>query len=136
MATYTKFEDFVRAAMEKEIDGSSDLFTLALTNSANPPLVTNSVLADLTQISYTNLGSRDFVLNSSSQTGGVYTLSQNDLVIVATGTVATFRFGAMYDNTAAGDPLVAFWDGGKDFNLTNGESFTFDFATNITFTLT
>lgn len=136
MATYTKFEQTVEDIAHKVHDFSSDLFTLALTNSSNPPLVTNSVLADLTEISYTNLGSRNFVLNTSGQAGGVYTLSQNDLVIAATGAVATFRFGVLYNNTAAGDPLVAFWDGGKDFTLANGESFTFDFATNITFTLT
>jgi len=136
MATYTKFEQTVEDIAHKVHDFSSDLFTLALTNSSNPPLVTNSVLADLTEIAYTNLGSRNFVLNTSGQTGGVYTLSQNDLVIAATGTVATFRFGVLYNNTAAGDPLVAFWDGGKDFTLSSGESFTFDFATNITFTLT
>lgn len=136
MATYTKFEQTVEDIAHKVHDFSSDLFTLALTNSSNPPLVTNSVLADLTEISYANLGSRNFVLNTSSQTGGVYTLSQDDLVIVATGTVATFRYAAMYNNTAAGDPLIAFWDGGKDFNLVNGEQFTFNFDTNITFTLT
>lgn len=136
MATYTKFQPTVEAIAHKQHDFSSDTFTLALTRADQPPLVTDGVLADLTEISYANLGSRDFVLNSSSQTGGVYTLAQNDLVITATGVVAKFRFGVMYNNTSAGDLLIAFWDGGKDFELTNGESFTFDFATNITFTLT
>lgn len=136
MSTYTKFNDFVRAAMEKEHNCSSDVFTAAFTNAANPPLVTDSILSDLTEISYTNLGSRNFVLNSSSQTGGVYTLSQNDLSVVASGAVATFRYVAIYNNTAPGNPLVAFWDSGGDITLTGSDSVLLDFATNITFTVT
>jgi hypothetical protein len=106
----------------------SDQFVIALTNSA--PIATNSVLADLTQISYTNLSSRNLTTASSSQTGGTYALTFNDLVLTASGAVATFRYVVVYDDTptSPADPLVGWWDYGSTITMANGETFTIDFT--------
>jgi hypothetical protein len=86
------------------------------------------VLADITQISYTNLSSRNVSTTSSSQTGGTYTLVLADLVMTASGAVGPFRYVVLYDDTVAGDPLVGWWDYGSSITMANAETFTVDFT--------
>jgi len=76
MATFNKFNAWPENMVEVANLGT-DQFVIALTNTA--PSATNSVLADITQISYTNLSSRNVTTTSSSQTGGTYTLVLQDL---------------------------------------------------------
>lgn len=133
MATFNKFNAWVENGMEVANCGS-DQFTLALTAAANAPVNTNSVLADLTQVSYTNLSSRDLTTSSSSQTGGTYTLVLADLVLTASGgSVATFRYVVCYDNTptSPADPLVCWHDYGGNVTLADTETFTYDLGANL-----
>lgn len=112
----------------------TDQFVLALTAAANAPVATNAILANLTQVSYTNLSSRNLTTSSSSQTTGTYTLVINDLVLTASGgAVATFRYVDMYDDTptSPADPLVAWWDYGGNVTLADTETFTFDCGANV-----
>ena len=125
MATYNKFNAWAETMVEAA-NLATDQFTLALSNSA--PVAANSVLADITQISYTNLSARNFTTASSSQTGGIYTLTLNDLVLTATGAVATFQYAVLYDSTVAGSPLVGWWDYGSSITMANAETFTVDFT--------
>lgn len=115
----------------------TDQFTVALCAAANAPVATNSVLADLTQISYTNLSSRNLTTATSSQTSGTYTQLFNDLVLTASGAVATFRYVVIYNDTptAPADPLLCWYDYGSDLTLASGEQLTIDFTTS-TFTVT
>ena len=107
--------------------------TVALTAAANAPLATNSVLADLTQISYTNLSARVITVTSSSQSSGTYSLVLADLVLTASGAVATFRYVDIYndDPTSPADPLIAWYDYGSDVTLANTETFTIDFGSSF-----
>ena len=109
--------------------GTTHAFTVALMAAANIPVVGNSVLADLTQISYTNLSSR--VLTSVTGVGasGVFTFDAADLVLTATGTVATWRYIAIYNDTptSPADPLIGYYDIGSTVTLTSGETYTVDF---------
>jgi hypothetical protein len=50
-----------------------------------------------------------------------------DLVLTASGAVATFRFVGIYNDTATNDELVCFFDHGSDVTLANGETYTLDF---------
>ncbi len=136
MATYNKFQQTVEDWMEGVYTASTDQFTVALTTQANIPVATNSVLADLTEISYTNLSSRDLTTSSSGQTTGTFTQLFADLVLTASGAVATFRHVVIYNNTAASplDPLWAHYDFGSDLTLASGETLTLDFTTS-TFTV-
>jgi hypothetical protein len=125
MATYNKFN----AWSEYMVEGAnlaSDQFVIALTDSA--PVATNSVLADITQISYTNLSSRNVTTTSASQTGGTFTLVLADLVMTASGSVGPFRYVVLYDDTVAGDPLVGWWDYGSSITMANSDTFTVDFT--------
>lgn len=97
-----------------------------LTPSANPPAAANSVAADLTQISYTNLSSRNITTTSSTQTSGLYKLILQDLLLTASGAVATFRYVVIGNSTASGTPLLCWFDYGADVTLANTETFNID----------
>lgn len=128
MATYNKFQAFVENVHEKVHNMQADTFALFLCAAANAPVATNSVLANLTQISYTNLSSRTLTVSSSSQTGGTYKWVVADLVLTASGTVAAFRYVGVYNDTptSPADPLVCWFDYGSEITMLNGETFTFD----------
>lgn len=128
MASFNKFNSFVEAIAEKIHNLGSDQLTVALTAAANAPVATNSQLSNLTQISYTNLSSRDITTSSSSQSSGTYKLVLADLTLTASGgSVAAFRYIVIYNNTATNDELVGWYDYGSDLTLLNGESLLIDF---------
>ena len=127
MATFTKFNPLVEALAEGVHNWQTNTLAIALTASA--PSAANGVLGDITQISYTNIQDgtttgRNVSGVTSSQTSGVYTLDATDLVLTATGTVPTFRYLVLYNDTAASDPLIGYYDYGTTVNLLNGETFT------------
>ena len=131
MTTPTKFYQTVEDWLEGVYTASTDQFTVALCTHANIPVVTNSVLADLTEISYTNLSTQDITTNSSGQTTGTFTQLFTDLVLTASGAVATFRHIVVYDNTptSPANPLVFWYDYGSDLTLASGETLTLDWTT-------
>lgn len=139
MATYQKFQVFVEHIAEKIHDLSADALTIALTNTANPPVVTNNVLLDLTIIAYTNLSTRLIVTTSSSHTTGTYALVLVDHVLTASGgSVAAFRYVCIYNDTPSSapvDPLICFFDYGSDLILADTETLTIDFNATGLFTL-
>lgn len=113
---------------------ATDQLTLALTAAANAPVNTNATLSNLTEISYTNLSSRNVTTSSSSQTSGTYSLVVADLTLTASGgSVATFRYVVTYDNTptSPADPLICWHDYGGNVSLADGETFTYDVGTEL-----
>ena len=135
MATFNKFDEFVLDLAHKIHDLETDQITQALTAAANAPVAANDVLADLTEISYTNLSSRDVTTASSTQSSGTYSLVLTDHVLTASGTVATFRYVVHYNNTASNDELINWYDYGGNVSLGTGETFTTDYGASF-FTLT
>lgn len=135
MATYNKFDSFVEALAEKVHNLGSDTLTVALTAAANAPIASNTVLANLTQISYTNLSARTITVSASSQTSGTYSLVCTDKVLTASGgAVATFRYVVIYNDTATNDELIMWYDHGSNVTLADGETYTIDFGSSL-FTL-
>jgi len=129
MATFAKFNSFVEDIAKGVHNLNSGVFTLALCNAAHAPVATNSVLADLTQIAYTNLSARVPTNGGAVQTSGVLKLLLTDLVLTASGAVAPFRYVVLYNDTptSPADPLIGFYDYGSDLTLANGETLTIDF---------
>jgi hypothetical protein len=126
MATFNKFNAFAKNVAEGVHNLGSNQLRIALTNTA--PVAGNSVLADLTEITYTNLSARNVTTSSSAQTGGVYKLTCADLVLTASGgSVGPFRYVVLYNDTAAGDPLIGWFDYGSSITLASGETLTVDF---------
>lgn len=113
---------------EKVHNLGSDTLTVALCASANAPVASNTVLANLTQISYTNLSTRVITVSASSQTSGTYKLVCTDLVLTASGgSVASFRYVVIYNDTATNDELIAWYDYGSSVTLADTDTFTIDF---------
>ena len=129
MASFNKIEIFVEDLAEAIHDLDTDQLTVALTTNAAAPVTTNDVLADVTEIAYTNLSARDITLTSSVHTTGTYKLILTDLVLTASGNVATFRHVLIYNDGTVGkvNPLIMWYDHGSDVTLVNGETFTIDF---------
>lgn len=127
MVALAKFDSFVAALANKVHDLSADSLMVALTAAANPPLAANTVLADLTQISYANLADRSLSTISSAQVAGVYRLIVDDKTLVAgAGNVGPFRYVIMYNDTPAGDPLICYWDLGFEITLAATEELVLD----------
>lgn len=125
MATFNKFNSFVEALAEKAHNLGSDQLVVALTNTA--PSAANTQLSDITEISYTNLSSRNITTSSSSQTSGTYKLVLTDLVLTASGSVGPFRYVVIYNDTSAGDLLIGYYDYGSSISLASSETLTIDF---------
>lgn len=131
MAVFNKVNQYVEDVQHGVHDFSTDQLVVALTAAASAPVATNTVLANLTQISYTNLSTRNVTTASSGQTSGTYTLSLTDLVLTASGgSVGPFRYVVLYNDTptSPADPLIGWYDYGSDLTLADGEQLTIDFA--------
>ena len=110
---------------EKVHNLGSDTLKVALTNVA--PVATNTVLANITEIDYTNLSARTITVSASSQTSGTYKLVATDLVITASGTVPTFRYVVIYNDSATNKELIAWFDIGASKDLIITDTLTLDF---------
>lgn len=119
MATAIKLQDFGEQLTKGTHQIGTHTFKLFLTNVA--PAVTNTVLSDITQIAYTNIsgGVAPTVTVAESETGGTTTITAVSLTITATGTVPTFRYYGIYNDTAANKNLVQAWDHGSAVDLMN-----------------
>lgn len=138
MAAFNKFQSFVEALAEKVHNLGADTLRVMLTNSA--PVATNTIKANLTEISAGNgytAGGTAATISSSSQTGGTYKLVLADVVFTATGgSIGPFRYAVLFNDTATNDELIGWWDYGSSITLAVGETFTVDFdATNGVLTL-
>lgn len=136
MATFNKVNDFVKNAVHN-MDLESDQIVIALSNTApgsessNPTADNNGVLANVTQVAYTNLSSRNVTTTSSSQTGGTYKLVLADITLTSTGgTTGPFRYVYIYNDTVTtpADPLIGYYDYGSSLTLNDGDSLTVDFS--------
>ena len=132
MASFNKFNSFVEAMAEKVHNLGSDTLKVVLSNSA--PSAANTVVSDITQISNGNgytTGGTQATQSSSAQSSGTYKLVLNDVVFTASGSMGPFRYAVLYNDTAAGDELIGWWDYGSSITLASGETFTVDYdATN------
>ena len=143
MASFTKVNDFV-VNLANAMDLDSDTLKVALCNTdptSGTSVVTdgNGVLANATEISYTNLSARTLQNVTSTQTSGTYKLSADDLVLTASGgSVAAFRYVIIYNDTptSPADPIIGYYDYGSSLTLNDGDTFTIDIGANGILTLT
>lgn len=138
MATYNKFQDYAEQVNKGVHNWSAHTFKAALSNTA--PVATNTVLADITQISsgngYTAGAGGGLTLDSVTlaESAGTAKLTIADEVFTASGgSVGPFRYVVIYNDSAASpaDALVCWYDYGSSITLADTETFTIDFdATN------
>ncbi len=130
MASFNKIRQFTEDLAKGVHNLSTGTITVALCAAANAPVNTNTVLANLTQASYTNCSSRAVTTTSCTQTAGVLSLILVDKVLTAAGgTVGPFRYVVLYNDTptSPADPLIGWYDYTSDITLADGETFTIDF---------
>lgn len=130
MATFQKFESFVEAVCEKKHNLGADTLRWYLTNTA-PDAAADAVKADLpAEISAGNgysAGGVTVTVSSSAQSGGSYKLVIADATLTAAGgTIGPFRYAVLYNDSAANDELVCFYDYGSSITLQDTETFTLD----------
>lgn len=128
MAAYNKFNQFIADVNNEVHNFSTDTIKFYLTNAT--PLATNTVKANIAEITagsgYT-AGGEIIPIISSTQTGGLYELDvdQTPIVITATGgTVGPFRYLVVYNDTAASDNLISYYDYGSSITLQDTETLT------------
>ena len=134
MAAFVKINDWAKNACTTA-NLATDQFVVALTNTApgsesSPPTTDgNGVLANLTQISYTNCSTRNFTTTSFNQASGVAKLILADLTLTASGgSFGPFRYLYLYSDTptSPADPLVGYWDHGSAVTIPDGGSYVID----------
>ena len=136
MATFNKVNDFVLNAVHN-MDLESDQVVVALSNTApasetpNPATDGNGVLTNVTEVTYTNLSSRNVTTSSSTQTSGTYKLVLSDITLTSSGgSTGPFRYVYIYNDTVTSpaDPLIGYYDYGSSLTLNDGDSLTVDFS--------
>lgn len=134
MASYQKIQDYVEQLNKAVHNWSSHTFKAVFCNTA--PVVTNTQLSDLTQISnaggYTGGAGGGLLLDTVTltETTGTAKLTIADEVFTATGaSVGPLRYVAIYNDSATSpaDALVCFFDYGSSITLLDTETFTIDF---------
>ena len=124
MAAYNKFQDYAEQKLRGTHDWASHTFKIMLTNAA--PVATNAVKADLTEIGAGNgyVAGGTATTIALSETGGTSTVTGTEVVFTASGgSIGPFRYVVLYNDTAASDNLVAWWDYGTAVTLADGETF-------------
>lgn len=130
MAAFNKHQDFVEQLGLAKHNLNTDTQRVLLTNTA--PTATNTVKADLTEISAGNgytAGGED-VQNTWAETTGTGTLTGTKVVWTAAGgTIGPFRYVDIYNDTqtSPADPLIGWWDYGSAITLQIGETFSVKF---------
>jgi len=121
---------------------STGASTAVLSNTAINQ-TTVSVLGDITQIAngngYTTGGQALDSLSwaETSAGSGVWRFTTADEVFTASGgSIATFRYIGVYNNTAALDQVIGYLDYGSAVDVTVGNTFTIDLGANGWFELT
>jgi len=147
MATYTKIPDWTERLIESA-NLDTDNFSIALSNTApasessNPTADGNGILANVTQIAYTNYSDtlavdRRLEGTAGTSTGGVYKFDADNFTITASGgAIAGWRYLYVFDDTLTDDPLVAVWDYGSTLGIADGDSAAININAAGVFTVT
>lgn len=135
MASFNKFEDFALQVGKgtHQLHTAGHTLKVYLTN-AEPSASADTVKTDLAEITAENgypSGGTD-IENDYTESGGTGTLTGTDVVFTAAGgSFGPFRYVVLYNDTAANDELVAWWDYGSAISCNTGETFTVDFGASI-----
>lgn len=134
MAAFNKIQDYAEQLNKAVHNWASHTFKAVLSNGAT--LATNTVLADITQISngggYTGGAGGGLTLDTVtlSEASGTAKVTIADEVFTATGaSVGPFRYVTIYNDSATSpaDALVCWFDYASSITLADTETFTIDF---------
>lgn len=139
MAAYVKFECFSEDLCKKLHNLHTDTVMAFLSNAA-PNVATHTAYdgttgttgpAEIANGNGYTTGGAD-TTNTVSRSGGTSSVLGVDIVWTASGgTVGAFRYVPIYNDTAAGNNLIGYWDYGSSITLQIGETFTVDFGSSM-----
>jgi hypothetical protein len=140
MATFNKFNQFVKDLIDGKHNFSSHVFKIMLTNVA--PTSANAIKADITEITAGNgytAGGNTTTITATVASGVAKVVGTNVTFTAVTASMATARYAVMYNDTQTTPvkPLVGWWDYGSAITLAVGESLAVNFdGTNGIFQVT
>jgi hypothetical protein len=130
-SAYNKFQDFSDQLIRGVHDFDANTFKVALASAA--PSASDTQLSQITtQLStgggYTTGGETTTI--TIAEVSGTTTVSGTEIVWTGTGSgFGPFRYAVLYNDTAANDPLIAWFDYGSLISVGAGETFTLRFST-------
>jgi len=136
MAIFNKINAFLLNLGEKVHDLRAAGDTLKVYLSNELPLATDTVKADVAEITAENgypAGGTD-IQNDWGEAGGVSSLTGVDVVFTGSGgSFGPFRYVPLYNDASVSplDPLIGWWDYGSSISIGDGETFTVDFGVTI-----
>lgn len=130
MATFQVVDEFANFLGKKRDDLSADTFKAVLSDVA-PTKAGTQLLADITQIANGNGYVTDGVTLTGvtwAETGagtGIWQFTCSAFSWTASGgSIAQFRYIAIYDSTSTNKDVAGYVDFGSEVNITVGNSFT------------
>lgn len=131
MVAFNKFQSFVEAVAHGVHDLETNVLKVALSNTS--PTNTDTVFAPDTlhppPAAANGYAPTQATQNSSGQTGGVYSLVLDKVTFTATaGGIGPFRYAILYDDGAANDELIGWYDYGSSITLNEGETLDVKFS--------
>ena len=133
MASFVKFQQFVEDLSKgvHQLHAAGHTVNVYLTNAA-PNVSTNKVKGDLAGITEQNGYAAADIQNDLSRSGGTATMTGTDVEWTGTGgSFGPFQYAVLYNDTAANDPLIGYWDYGAPMTVNTGEKFKVDFGASI-----
>ena len=134
MASFVKFHTFVEKLAEGAHNLGSDTLKLALTDTAPTAASDTGFLPGSSHPPPTNAngytsGGNTLTVSSSAQSGGTYKLVCADTTFTASGgTLGPFRYAILYNDTAASDEVIGYWDLGASETIADGDGRTLDLS--------
>jgi len=136
MSAYNGFEDFVFQLGKgtHQLHAAGHTLKVYLTNNA-PSASADAIKTDLAGITEEHGYAAEDAQNDYTETSGTGTLTCQDITFTASGgSFGPFRYVVLYNDTAANDELIAWWDYGAAITANSGETFKVDFGAS-TFTI-
>lgn len=129
-SSWNKFQDFSDQLIRGVHDFDAHTFKVALTNAA--PVATNTILADITQITATGgyAAGGNATTVTVAEAAGTTTVSGTEVVFTGTGSgFGPFRYAVLYNDSATSpaDALISWFDYGSSISVGDTETFTVKF---------
>lgn len=130
MATFHKYNDFVEQLGLEVHQLSTDTLKLALFTATHTPAATDTAYSALTNEvaagnGYTTGGNT--LTKTWAETSGTATLDATDTSWTASGGTIVYRYAVLYNDTAVGKNLIAYFDEGATITIASGETRTLQF---------
>ena len=132
MATYNKFQCFLKDFVDGKHDFTTATLKVALSSAANAPSASADVkLADITTIAAPAVDNATLTTSSSGWAAGAFAVVVADLTMTASGSVGPFQYVIIYNDTATNKELICFFDYTSEVTLATGDTFKLDFGTEL-----